>query len=226
MGNIKIALTEKRKTECDNSIFPKDYYDIPEVNEFQNIFAVRNYAYKVLESYAGQQVDVILNGGLSIEILCVIQVAAKLGISLCVLHYDREKDIYVSQKITWNFVSDNMILNEKNRQAYEKIKKERKDSDIERFILCLGRHCVEDNQYPTIFEIITVDKIFDFSWQEEQVEKVLKKVMKKQIFVYLTGLTQMILSVLNVAYRLGISIIFLHYDVDTEEYFPQNMDEF
>ena len=100
------------------------------------------------------------------------------------------------------------------------------DSDIERFILCSGRHCVEDNQYPTIFEIITVDKIFDFSWQEEQVEKVLKKVMKKQIFVYLTGLTQMILSVLNVAYRLGISIIFLHYDVDTEEYFPQNMDEF
>ena len=68
--------------------------------------------------------------------------------------------------------------------------------------------------------------MFDFSWQEEQAEKVLKTVKQKQVFVYLTGLTQMTLSVLNVAYRLGISVTFLHYDFDTEEYFQQRMDTF
>ena len=85
MGNIKIALTEKRKTECDISIFPKEYYDISELCGFQDIHAVRNHAYRVLEPYTGQQVDIILNGGMSIEILCVVQVAAKLNITLCVL---------------------------------------------------------------------------------------------------------------------------------------------
>ena len=135
MENIKIALTEKRKTECNISIFPKDYYDIPELSSFQDISVVRNHVYKVLEPYAGKQVDIILNGGMLIEILCVIQVATKLNISLCVLHCDKEEDTYVSQAITWCSVLDKILKERGSQDSYEITKDTNTmDSNIEKFI--------------------------------------------------------------------------------------------
>ena len=63
----RLALTERRKMDCDGYLFPADYYEIPGVEEFQNVEAVRNHAFEKLKSCEKGLVDLYLNGGLSVE---------------------------------------------------------------------------------------------------------------------------------------------------------------
>ena len=52
-----------------------------------------------------------------------------------------------------------------------------------------------------------------------------KHIFEQTVGVYLTGLSTLAISTLNAAEKLGISLIFYHYDRDEEEYFPQYVDE-
>lgn len=204
---MRLALTERRKMECDGYLFPSDYYDIPGVEEFQDLEAVREYACEKLSPYRGEAVDLYLNGGLTIETLTAIWAARKLDISLALWHYDREKDRYVRQELKWRPVPAGRGAKEAAEAIY----------------LCRGRHWGSEEN--CIFDAIPQDRIFDFQWQEEQAEEVLRDYSHKKIAVYVSGLTSAAVSVLNAAAKEQVSVLWMHHDYDREEYFPQSMEE-
>lgn len=203
----RLALTERRRMDCDGYLFPADYYEIPGVEEFQNVEAVRNHAFEKLKSCEKGLVDLYLNGGLSVEVLAVIQAAARLDIRLNMWHYDCEREIYFCQPLRWKPVSHG----DEMEKAEEEI------------VLCQGRHWGREKK--SVFAEIPVDKLFDFQWQEERAREFLKVWRNKKIRIYLSGLTSAFVSVLNAASQENVSIVWLHYDYDTEDYFPQDMDK-
>lgn len=199
----KIALTMLRRMECDGYIFPADYYEIPGVKKFTDIEYARAYAAEQLSSYAGETIDLYVNGGLSIELLVVLQEAARLEITLTAFHFDRGTGEYVPQPVNWHPVG------------------EQEETAAPELTLCKGRHPgMPEN---VVFPPVAQEQIFDYAWQEEQAMSVLKAYAGGSAAVYLSGLTPLYLTVLNVAARLNISITFYHYNFDEENYFPQKM---
>ena len=202
----KLALTNRRKMDVDGYIFPEDYYDIPELTGFQDVGAVERYAERKLSNHAGQEVDLYLNGGMSIEMLACVKASAKLAISLNVVHYDNLGDRYVVQPIRWR------------PQA---VRSDRDRAPAEILGLCKRRHA--DLPGKKIFDTIPDELIFDFSWLDKKAKEVLGEYSGKNVAVYLSGLTSAYLSVLNVASDLGVGVTCFHYDYNTEDYFPQVM---
>lgn len=203
---VYLALTKMRRIECDGYIFPEDYYDIPGVNDFQDLKAVKEYSLKKLECFRGEKVDVCLNGGMTVEILAMIQAAAELKIELILWHYDREKEDYVDQKVNWKPVH----VSDEDKEPVATV------------VLCKGRHWSQREK--AIFDTIPAERIFDFKWQEEQADQCLRDFKGRRIAIYVSGLTSAAVSVLNAAWREQISVTWLHYDYDREDYFPQCMD--
>lgn len=204
---VRLALTELRKMNCDGYIFPADYYDIPGVECFRDLEAVKRHAFEKLKSYQAETADVYLNGGMSMETLAVIQAAARLDIRLNLWHYDREGETYVCQKLCWKPA----VRGGEEKEAGEEM------------FLCRGRHWSPEEK--SVFSVIPADKIFDFQWQEEQAGEALKGSRGKKVGICVSGLTSAMVSVLNAAAKEEVSVVCLHYDYDTEEYFPQDMDE-
>ncbi len=204
----RLALTERRRMDCDGYLFPADYYEIPDVEEFQDIEAVRNHAFEKLKSYEKEPVDLYLNGGLSVEVLVAIQAAARLDIRLNMWHYDCEREIYFCQPLCWKPIPGG---NEK-------------ETTEEEIVLCQGRHWGAEKK--SVFPEIPAEKLFDFQWQEKKAREFLKVWRNQKIRIYLSGLTSAFVSVLNAASQENVSIVWLHYDYDTEDYFPQDMDKF
>ena len=85
-------------------------------------------------------------------------------------------------------------------------------------------HCMPESRTIFHFQDIPDGKHFDFQWQEQQAEASLASFRGQRAEIYLTGLKTLQVSVLNAASRLEIPVTWLHYDYDTEAYFPQNMD--
>lgn len=203
MEEIKLALTEKRKINGMGSIFPEDYFDIPGVEAYQDIDAVKRYAGNRLKNYEGKTADIYVNGGMAIETLSVIQAAGELGISLRFMHYDLKEEMYLPQKLDWK---PRPYAGKRERELFQ---------------LCQGRHNLREKP---IFRNLSDEQIYDFQWQENHAEEVLKQCPGKELDIYLSGLTPVFISVLNAAYKLKLPVIFWHFDNDTEEYFPQAMD--
>lgn len=203
-----LALTERRQMDCDGYLFPAEYYDIPGLEDFQDLRTVKDYVLEKMKQYQGKAVNVYLNGGMTIETLTVIQAAARLDIQLNLQHYDFEKDAYVCQLLSW-------------RPGARGGEREEEEEEL---VLCQGRHWGGEKR--AVFQVIPADKLFDFHWQEEQAGEVLKTWSGKKLKICVSGLTSAAVSVMNAAARVGVSVVWLHYDYDTEEYFPQDMDRF
>lgn len=203
-----LALTEKRRMDCDEAIFPAEYYDIPGLTDFQDLRAVRDRAFEKLKKYEGESVDVYLNGGMSIEVLAVIQAAARLDICVTLWEYDRQKKTYVRQEVRWKPASHRERVGTGENEAV---------------FLCQGRHW--SPKHKSVFGEIPEEKVFDFRWQEQRAGEFIKEYRGGVIKIYLSGLTAAFISVLNAAQREDVSVIWLHYNYDTEEYFEQKMDE-
>lgn len=202
MKTVKLALTEKRKMNCDAYIFPEEYFDIPGVEEFSDLDAVVQHAAEALEPYENQDVELYVNGGLTSEVLAVIQAAADKNIKVRIMHYDRDRQEYRPQQVVWTKkkhreISKSVVLN-----------------------LCEGRHIMPGE---SIFGRIPSEKIMDFSWQEKFAEEYLSTYEDTELRIYLSGLSQLAVSTLNAAGALGLPVVFFHYNYDTEDYFPQNM---
>ncbi len=201
----KISLVKKNSLESfDSGIFPEEYYDIPGVCEYRDIESVKNYACDKLQIYRNQPVELYINGGMAIELLAALQAAAILEMEITVCHRDFDTGVYYQQPVTWR-PGDCAV------SASETL-----------FALCNGRHVTAAKKF--VFEKVPTERLFDFKWQEETAMQTLSPYRHKSIKIYLTGLKPLCISTLNVAYRLGISVIWLHYDCDREEYFSQRMD--
>lgn len=202
---VRLALTEKRRMDVEDYIFPEDYYNIPDLRGFQDIDAVTWHAEKKLSAYAGKCVELYLNGGMAIETLACVHAASRWNIHLNILHHDRERDLYVVQEIRW-------------RPQVSSVDRE----PVETLGLCRGRHAGLGKRM--IFETIPDERIFDFAWLERKAAAALEGYCGRSVKVCVSGLSSAYLSALNVAADLGIRIVWLHYDFSTEDYFPQEID--
>ena len=77
-----------------------------------------------------------------------------------------------------------------------------------------------------LFQKIEPDKFFDFHWMEEVVREKLQQYTGNTIGIYVTGLTALLISTLNVAADLEIQINWWHYDLKENDYFLQKMNGF
>ena len=202
---VRLALTEKRRMNVEGYIFPEDYYDIPGLKNFQDTNAVMRYAERKLTVYAGEDVDLYLNGGMSIETLACVQAAGRLHIHLNILHHDKVRDQYVAQEIRWQ-----------PRTAFMD------QESVETLGLCQGRHTGLGRKM--IYQAIPNERIFDFIWLERKAAASLMEYRGRNVRVCISGLSSAYLSALNVSADLRIRIIWLHYDYSTEDYFPQEID--
>ena len=201
---VRLALTEKRRMDVDGYIFPADYYDIPALKDFQDTDAVMRHAENKLSIYVGGEVNLYLNGGMSIETLACVLAAGRLHIQLNILHFDKVQDRYVVQKIRWR--PQPLFADTGNAETLG---------------LCRGRHTGPGKRM--IYEAIPDNKIFDFAWLEQMAAASLAEYRGRTVKVCISGLSSAYLSALNVAYDLRIRIIWLHYDYSTEDYFPQEI---
>lgn len=196
-----IRLSSKRKIEdIEEYIFPDDVYEIPGFLHFQDIDALNMYTMSRLKKYQNGMLQVYLNGGLTLEILSVIRCAKLLDISLKLMHRNAETNTFVEQKVRWEMFPD-----------------QEKKVDL---ALCENRH---DGMPQAIFEEVGKEKIFDFAWQEQVIKNVLKDIKETELRIYVTGLTPLLVSVLNVAADQKIPVTCMHYDVSGGAYFPQKL---
>ena len=200
---IQIALTERLKGLYP-TIYPEDFKDSMVIKGFQDLIGFKKVALEKMKPYAGECVEVLRCGGIAQELLAVIVAADELHINLSIGLMNTETGIYYPQKVTWK-------------------KGKGKKKPDQYFLLCGGRH--ENVCEKHIFEPIADDKRFDFEWIEKNAEDNLEAYRGQTVGVYLTGLSTLAISTLNAAEKLGISLIFYHYDRDEEEYFPQYVDE-
>lgn len=205
MKIIQLALSEKRKMQCESYIFPENYFDISGVEEFGDFNAVKVYAVEKMSPYANQNVDIYVNSGMSVLALAALQAGISLNTHLRMLNYDCSRKIYLPQTVKWK-----PLMRKKEKEPFS-------------IALCQRRH--KGMPEEAIFEPLNDEQLFDYLWQEEEAKKKLASWSQGEIYVYLSGLTQLSVSVLNAAYSLGISVTFFHYDHDNEDYLPQKMDE-
>ena len=203
METVQIGLADNGRGRYSSYIFPEDYYEIPGVNEFQDTQAARSWAVEKLTPYKGQKIDLYVTVGLLIELLAALSAAAELNIEVSAWHYDKFKKIYIPQNVQWKGTGHRF-------------------DDREDYILCAGRH--RGMKGTVIFEQVPDDKLFDFSWQKDHAKAVLSQVSGRTVYLYLSGLSSICISTLNAAYELGLPVVPLHYDYDSEEFFPQELE--
>lgn len=207
--NNKIGLSRKHWFDSTVYIFPSDVFMIEGMNRFSNFDIIHNYALDRMEQYQGSEINLYVSGGLSSEVLEALRATAKLDIICNLYHFDTKTWKYSEpQKITWK------------PQA-------KKTGETISLCSCANRHELLTGM-PSIFEEIPEEKLFDFSWMEENAYKELSlyavQYGKIQLQIYLTGLTQAYTSILNAAGRLGMPVTMKIYDFSKENYVDLDMD--
>ena len=89
-----------------------------------------------------------------------------------------------------------------------------------KYVLVGGRHTHKaiDN-LPAIFD--EVNDVFDFDLHKKIIHAKLKGC--DHLALYVTGLTQLLISVLNYCRLFDISVTLYHYDVDSDRYRTQSV---
>lgn len=89
-----------------------------------------------------------------------------------------------------------------------------------KYVLINNRHNHKDiDNLPAIFEEV-VD-IFDYDLHKKIIHTKLKNC--KHIALYVTGLTQLLISVLNYCRLFNIEVTLFHYDTDSNRYRSQSV---
>ena len=89
-----------------------------------------------------------------------------------------------------------------------------------KYVLISGRHTHKDiDNLPAIFDEV-VD-IFDYDLHKKIIHTKLKGCT--QLALYVTGLTQLLVSVLNYCRLFNIEVTLFHYDTDSNRYRSQSV---
>lgn len=204
----KLGLTKKRRIVCDGYLFPEEYYDIPGVEFYDDLAAVRRYVRSRLdvEEPVDKTIGIYINGGLAVELLSVLQVCSERKLSVSLFHWNQQTGQYVMQEVRWK--ADGSFGRTGPTGTYA---------------LCDGRH--PNTAVHAVYPQIPNERMFDFTWLEEQAGRFLDLEQIKSADIFLSGLTTAYISVLNAAYDRKIHVRYLHYNYDTESYFYQDMDQ-
>ena len=89
-----------------------------------------------------------------------------------------------------------------------------------KYVLVNGRHSHKDiDNLPAIFEEVT--DIFDYDLHKKIIHN--KLYSCRHLDLYVTGLTQLLVSVLNYCRLFDIDVTLFHYDVDSNRYRTQSV---
>lgn len=93
-----------------------------------------------------------------------------------------------------------------------------------KYVLIKSRHNHNDlNKLPAIFEnTIQPTQIFDFDYHKKIIHEKLST-GDKQLILYVTGLTPLLISVLNYCKLFNISVLLYHYDTGSNSYRAQSV---
>lgn len=98
-----------------------------------------------------------------------------------------------------------------------------------------NRHVIPVDEF--IFDSITDDKIFDFDWMDQVVKKFIldridfvndeqgRIVGSKKLYLYVTGLSSALASVVKICSELSVNLTLLHYDFESNTYKHQKIFE-
>jgi len=95
-----------------------------------------------------------------------------------------------------------------------------------KFVLVKSRHKHPDiAKIPAIFESISGKQILDFDWHKKIIHNKLqhKKFGAEPLEVYVTGLTPVLISVLNYCRLFDISLVLYHHSVVSDSYVSQTV---
>lgn len=190
---------------CTSYIYPSDIYKIEGLEGYEDLERLYQFTEEKMSSYGDSYIEVYLNGGLLIEILAVLVVSQKLDINIHLFHWNRKEGFFLEQPIEYrrtNIVKD-------------------APTSIVEMGLCANRHSFDELKY--IYEAIEENYIFDFRWLEEQAEKKIRTITGNKLRLYATGLTTALLSVVNVCIRNHICIEVMHFNMESERYFSQEI---
>lgn len=91
-----------------------------------------------------------------------------------------------------------------------------------KYVLVKSRHKHNViNNLPAIFNKIENDKMFNYIYHKKLIHEVLKDKSNTRIFVYVTGITPLLISVINYCKENNIMLILFHYDITEDDYIPQ-----
>jgi hypothetical protein len=92
-----------------------------------------------------------------------------------------------------------------------------------KYVLVKSRHIHRDiSEVPTIFTEIKNEQIFDFDWHKKIIHQVLSPNLRA-LTLYVTGLTPVLVSVINYCALFNISLTLYHYNVNTNSYVTQSV---
>lgn len=98
-----------------------------------------------------------------------------------------------------------------------------------------NRHIIPVDEF--IFDSISDDKIFDFDWMDQVVKKFIldridfvndeqgRIVGSKKLYLYVTGLSSALASVVKICSELSVNLTLLHYDFESNSYKHQKIFE-
>lgn len=211
-GNNKIGLTKKHWFESSEYIFPSDVFMIGGMKTFDDFDAIYHYALKRMEAYQGTEMNLYVSGGLSSELLEVLRAAASLDIACNLYYFNKETYQYLKQPQTVIWKPQEKTANMDNMECVSFWSVKRTYDNIFKDI-------------PSIFENeIPLDKLFDFRWMEDTAYQILSPYKGMQLKIYLHGLTQAYVSILNAATRLNMAVTMKIYDFNQDDYVDLDMD--
>lgn len=94
-----------------------------------------------------------------------------------------------------------------------------------KYILIKSRHEHSNiNNLPAIFDNVQSNQIFDFDYHKKVIHSKLKdRDRDEELVLYVTGLTPLLISVLNYCRMFDISIVLYHYDMSIDKYMAQSV---
>lgn len=92
-----------------------------------------------------------------------------------------------------------------------------------KYILVKSRHTHHTiNNIPAIFDHVCSAQIFDFDYHKKIIHKRLEG-HKGDLILYVTGLTPLLISVLNYCTLFNINVVLYHYDTTSDKYVAQTV---
>ena len=90
-------------------------------------------------------------------------------------------------------------------------------------VLIKSRHIHKDiTELPAIFQAVTKEQIFDFDYHKKIIHATLGTGVT-QLTLYITGLTPVLVSVINYCRLFNIDLLLYHYDTSSKSYVPQTV---
>lgn len=92
-----------------------------------------------------------------------------------------------------------------------------------KYVLVKSRHNHHSiNNLPAIFDEVNDNQIFDFDYHKKIIHSRLKN-KTEPLLLYVTGLTPLLISVLNYCKLFNIPVTLYHYDVSSNKYLAQSV---